>query len=275
MFIVGDKVSLFEQWMRLLQTTMEEPLAFGWFHCTCFGIMILFIIILFRLRHNHSDKQLKIILGVYGITALILELLKQLSWSYNIDPTYNIAKWDFSWYSAPFQLCTTPIFVSIICLFLKKGKLRDSLLSYMAFITIWGSFTTILLPDSCLIDEILINVHTMWLHLGSFVVSSYLLFSKELSFSKDNIYGAISTFIEFAAIALILDIGVYQSGILNGETFDMFYISPYFPKDLPVFMQLYDLLPYPVYLISYLIILSIGGVVVYSVTKFIRKKVMK
>ena len=103
----------------------------------------------------------------------------------------------------------------------------------------------------------------------------YLLFSKELSFSKDNIYGAISTFIEFAAIALILNIGVYQSGILNGETFDMFYISPYFPKDLPVFKQLFDLLPYPVYLISYLIILSIGGVVVYSVTKFIRKKVMK
>ena len=29
------------------------------------------------------------------------------------------------------------------------SKIRDSLLSYMAFITIWGSFTTILLPDSC------------------------------------------------------------------------------------------------------------------------------
>ena len=55
----------------------------------------------------------------------------------------------------------------------------------------------------------------------------------------------------------------------------MFYISPYFPKDLPVFMQLYDLLPYPLYLMCYLIILSLGGVVVYSVTKVIRKKLMK
>jgi hypothetical protein len=84
-------MSLFDRWMNILKTTMEEPLAWGWFHCLCIGIMIFFIILLFRLRHNHSEKQLKIILGVYGITALILEVLKQLSCSYSVDPTYNIA----------------------------------------------------------------------------------------------------------------------------------------------------------------------------------------
>ena len=266
-------MSLFDKWMNILKTTMEEPLAWGWFHCLCIGIMIFFIILLFRLRHNHSEKQLKIILGVYGITALILEVLKQLSWSYSVDPTYNIAKWDFTWYAAPFQLCTTPIFVSIICLFLNKGKVRDSLLTYMACFTIWGSFTTIILPDSCLISEVLINIHTMFLHLGSFVVSSYLLFSKELEFSKENLFGGIRVFIEFVAIAMVLNFGVYNSGVLAGETFDMFYISPYFEKSLPVFMQLFDILPYPLYLISYVLILSLGASVVFFTTKFIKNRI--
>ena len=268
-------MSLFDQFMLSLGATMEEPMAFGAFHLLCIGIMVVMILILFLLRRRHSEKQLKIVIGVYGIVAFILELLKQISWSYNYDLTYNIVTWDFTWYSAPFQLCTTPIFVTLICLFLKKGKVRDSLLSYMAFYTIWGSFTTIILPDSCLIDEILINIHTMWLHLGGFVVSSYLLFSNELEFKKDNLYGAIKIFIEFVAIAMILNIGVYNSGILNGETFDMFYISPYFEKSLPVFMDLYKILPYPLYLISYIFILTIGAIVVYNVTKFIKSRFSK
>lgn len=268
-------MSLLDQWMRILQTEMTEPTAWGWFHFICIGIMIFFVIVLYRLKDNHSDKQLSIVLGVYGITAFILELLKQISWSYNLDTTYNIVTWEYSWYSAPFQLCTTPIFVSIICLFLKKSRLRDDLLSYMAFITILGSITTVLLPDSCFVSEILINVHTMWLHLGSLVVSLYIIFSKEIDLSKDNMYGAIKVFIEFVAIAMILNIGVYESDILNGETFDMFYISPYFEKSLPVFSQLYDFLPYYLYLPLYVIILSFGGFIVYLLAKLFRKKVLK
>ena len=268
-------MSLFDRFMESLKIEMTEPNAFGWFHLLCIGIMITFIIILCIRRKKHSEKQLKIVIGTYGIVAFILELLKQISWSYEIDSVYNIGVWDYTWYSAPFQLCTTPIFVSLICLFLKKGRLRDSLLSYIAFITIWGSFMTIILPDSCLVSEILINVHTMWLHLGSFVVSLYLIFSGEVKLIKDNVYGAIKTFIEFVCIAMVLNIGVYNSGILGDETFDMFYISPYFSKDLPVFSQLFEILPYYLYLPLYIIIISVGGTVVYNLSKFIYKLINK
>ena len=146
-------MSLFDSIMNFLQTPMEDPKPFGWFHLMCIAIMTIVIVILFLRRKKHDEKQLKLVLGIYGIIAFFLELLKQISWSYSIDSVYNIGTWDYTWYSAPFQLCTTPIFVTLICLFLKKGRLRDSLLSYVAFITIWGSFTTIILPDSCFVTN--------------------------------------------------------------------------------------------------------------------------
>ena len=74
-----------------------------------------------------------------------------------------------------------------ICLFLKKGKIRDSLLSFLAFFTILGSISTILLPESCFVEDILVNIHTMWLHCGSFVVSVYLLMSGTVEINKKNL----------------------------------------------------------------------------------------
>ncbi|MBR6504522.1 MAG: YwaF family protein [Clostridia bacterium] len=265
-------MNYFEKFLHMLQAEMNTPKAFGWFHLMWIGITILALAILGKLRKKYSNKQLKIVLGVYGIIALILEVTKQIMWSFNYDAVKNIVTWDYQWYAAPFQLCTTPIFVSIICLFLKEGKLRNSLLSYMAFITILGGFITILIPDSCFVSDILINIHTMWLHCGSFVVSSYLIMSRVVKLEKQNLINAFKVFLCFVLIAEILNIGVYNMDILNGETFNMFYISPYFISTLPVFNVLQENLPFIIYLITYIIAICLGGTVVYGVSKIFLKK---
>lgn len=268
-------MNLFEKFLYFLQGTMEEPMAFGWFHWMWIGLTILSIFILFKLRDRYSEKQLKWVLGIYGIIAFLLELAKQLIWSFEYNPALNLVTWDYQWYAAPFQLCTTSIYVSIICLFLKDVKLRNSLLSFMAFITILGGITTILLPDSCLVSDILVNIHTMWLHCGSFVVSVYLLMSGAVKLNIKNLKSAYFTFLVFVLIALVLNISVYHSGILNGETFDMFYISPYFISTLPVFNILQEYLPYPFFLFIYLFAISLGGGVVYLISYLLKRISLK
>jgi len=259
-------VNLFEKFLYLLQAEMETPKTFGCFHITWILFVIVSIVILFILRKNHNEKQLKIVLGVYGIIAFILELLKQLIWAFNYDPITNIVTWDYEWYSAPFQLCTTPIFISLISLLLKNNKLRKSLLSYMAFVTILGSLVTLILPDSCFTSDILINIHTMWLHCGSLVVSVYLLISKEVEINKKNFINSFIVFLIFVMIAEILNIVIYNSGILNGETFNMFYISPYFITHLPVFNIIQENVPFIIYLLSYILIILLGSLIVYFVS---------
>ena len=261
----------FEKFLYFLQAEMEVPKTLGWFHILWILFVVISIIVLFFLRKKHNEKKLKIILGVYGVIAFILELLKQLIWAFNYDSVTNIVTWDYSWYSAPFQLCTTPMFISLICVFLKNNKLRKSLLSYTAFVTILGSLITLIIPDSCFTSDILVNIHTMWLHCGSLVVSVYLLMSREVEINIKNFINAIIVFLVFVALAEILNISVYNLGILNGETFNMFYISPYFITHLPVFKTIQESVPFIIYLLSYIGIIFTGSLIVYFISYLISK----
>ena len=257
---------MIESIFKILQLEMETPKPYGWFHLMWIAISFIMIFILYKLRYKYTEKQLKIVLGIYGIIVFILELLKQISWAYNISSN----TWGYSWYSAPFQLCTMPIYVSLICLFLKKNKVRDYLLSFICFYTILGSIATMIMPDTCFVKDILVNIHTMYLHCGSFVLSIYLLIN-EIKPTKENFIGSIKVFIICVIIALILDISFYQLGFIGNETFNMFYISPYFESTLPVFNTVYNNVPYIVFLIIYIGILTLGAYMSYGISKLIWK----
>ena len=255
-------MNLFEKFLYLLQGNMERPKGYGLFHLTCILLSIILILILSK---DKSGKKVNIVLAIYGIGAFILELLKQLIWSFNYNELTKVVTWDYQWYSSPFQLCTTPIYASIICLIFRKSKIRDYLLPYMSFTTILGGLSTMIMPDGCFTRDILINIHTMYLHCGSFVLAIYLITSGIVKLNNKNLKNAIITFLVFLSVALILDIVVYNSGILNGETFNMFYISPYFISELPVFDVIQQNVPYVLYLFIYIIVMISGTILVYLI----------
>ena len=268
-------MNLFEKILLFLQGTMETPSTFGWFHIMWIFLTIFFIICLYFRKNKHNEKELKWILAIYGIITLILEVTKQIIWAFNYDPLTNIVTWEYEWYAAPFQLCTTPMYVAIICLFLKKNKIRDSLLSYVAYFTILGSIATIIMPDSCFTSDILINIHTMYLHCGSLVVSVYLLISKEVKINYESLLHGFIVFLMFAFIANSLNISFYNLKIIGDETFNMFYISPYFISTLPVYDTIQQSVPYFIYLLLYLISIFLGGNIVYFISLTIKKKFKK
>lgn len=256
--------------LHILEKDMTTPTPFGWYHWLWIVLGVVAIALLYTQRRHAGEKQLKWVLGIYGIVAATTELLKQLSWSLDIGGAAGGFIWDYSWYSAPFQLCSTPIYVSLICLFLKKGKFRDHLLSYMGFITILGGLMTMLMPSSCFVDDILVNIHTMWLHCGGLVVSVYLLMSNAVPLERKSLLKAGVTFLCFVAVALTLNVAVYHSGILGDETFNMFYISPYFPSELPVFSAIQKAAPYPLFLASYVAALLLGSTVIFIIARAVR-----
>lgn len=265
-------MNVFEKILYILQGEMEKPKAFGWFHIGWIFLVGLVLIYLYKKRNNYNEKRLKTVLGIYGIIAFLLELAKQLIWSFNYNAITQTFTWDYQWYAAPFQFCTTPIFVCLICLCLKEGRFRKSLLSYIAYVTILGSIITILLPDSCFSSDILVNIHTMWLHCGSLVVSIYLLMTGAVKIEKQNLKDAIKVFLVFVLLAEVLNIFVYNSGILKDETFNMFYISPYFITHLPVFKTIQENVPFIIYLSIYILTISFGSIWVYFIARLMRNK---
>lgn len=263
-------MNLFEKFLYFLQKEMTEPQAFGWFHWLCIVLTISTIAILFLNLKKYNEKQLKLVLGIYAIPTLILEILKQLIWSFNYDSITNIITWKYQWYAFPFQLCSMPIYICLICLFLKKSKLRDSLLSFIAYITILGSISTIIMPDSCLVKSVLVNIHTMYLHMGSFVVSIYLIMTNEVNLKIKNIINAGYVFLGTLGFAQLFNILIYNSGVLNGETFNMFFISPYFISSLPILDIIQKNVPYFVYLFIYIVLIMTGSVIIFGIFKFFK-----
>ncbi|MBQ4263530.1 MAG: YwaF family protein [Bacilli bacterium] len=259
----------FERIVYALQFEVNRPSTFGLFHFVWLVLSILMIIYLYKKKHD--EKILKKVLLIYGFGSFILELLKQIVWSFNYDVVSGIVSWDYQWYAFPFQLCTTPIFVCIICGFLNKGKVRDCLLNYVAFVTILGSIATAIYPESCFVSTLLINIHTMYLHFGSLVVSFYLLF-KEVNINFKSLISGYFVFIVFVLIAQVMNVCVYNSGILNGEVFNMFYISPYFTSSLPLYDVVQKNSPYVIYFLFYLITIFLGSLIVFLISKYFSER---
>jgi len=259
----------FEKFLYYMQAKMNTPEPFGWFHVLWILLTFIALFSLYKIKNKHNDKQLKWVLAIYGIIAFLLELTKQLIWSFNYDPITSLITWNYEWYAAPFQLCTTPMYISLICLFLKKNKFRDALLSYVAFFTILGGLTTILMPSSCFTSYIEINIHTMYLHCGSLVVSIYLLFSKEIKLNFSNFFYGYIVFLVLTFIANTLNICFYQFGFIGDETFNMFYISPYFISSLPIYNIIQESVPYILYLFIYLVSIYLGGTIIYVIAYLI------
>lgn len=268
-------MNLFYKFLLFLQSEMNTPKPYGIFHWFWILLVVVSIVYLYKKRNSYNEKQLKKVLLIYGIIAFILEMLKQIIWSFNYDVLTNSVVWDFEWYSFPFQLCTTPIYVSLICGFMKDNKIRKSLLSYLSFVTILGSIATIIIPDSCFVSDILVNIHTMWLHCGSLVVSVYLMIVKEVELNFDNLKKSVIVFLIFVGLAMLFNISVYNSGILNGESFNMFYISPYFISTLPLFCVIQEMVSYPLFLTFYISVIILGAFIIYFLASKFKELISK
>ena len=180
-----------------------------------------------------------------------MEIGKQFIWSFHYDSVSNLVTWDYPWYAAPFQFCTTPMYVCLLCLFLRKCKLRNALLSYVAYITILGSIAVMIIPTDCFCGDLLVNVHTTYLHFGSCVVSVYLLMSREVRTHRKALLTAIGTFLVFVCMAMAMNLIVYHADVLNGETFNMFYFSPHHGTHLPILSIICPLVPPVVFIFIY------------------------
>lgn len=245
--------------LRLLNTRIQRPQPYGLFHIAC---VLAALLAVFLLRKKSGEKVTEKVFSLFGWTALMLEALKQFSWSFSYNAQGALI-FDYQWYAAPFQLCTTPAYVAAFYPIIKSIRVRSALRGYLAYFTLLGSLAVALLPDTIYTEEVLINMHTSLLHMGALFVSLWLLASGRVSCKRDFGDG-YRVFLFFTGIALLLDIAVYHLFHLgeSGECFDMFYISPYYISPVPVFSALDSLLPYPIFLFLYLLAFLIGGVLI-------------
>ena len=248
---------------------MECPKAFGWFHLMCIGITMALIGWFIYRRAKGKMPSPGPVFAIYGITTLVLELMKQFMWA--VGREGGVVVWDYSWYSAPFQFCTMPMYITLLWLIIPHKKVRNALECFLGFFSVISMALVMMIPGDVFTRNPVINVHTMVMHAGGLVVAIYVLLSKRVEFSVKSLLKGGIVFLSTAALALFMDILVVKLGLNHGETFNMFYISPYYDCTLPVLSDIYKVVPYPVFLLIYFVAFGLGALVVVSLCKGIRK----
>ena len=167
---------------------------------------------------------------------------------------------DYQWYAFPFQFCSVPMYVYLLIPF-TKGKIREALLAFSASYSLFAGTAVMLYPGDVFIDILGVSIQTMIHHGLMAVIGVYLLISKIVNVSIKTLLKATIVFSIVVIIALCLNY-TFVKFIPEGETFNMFFISPYFDCTLPVLSIIYPKVPYIGFLIIYILGFSIVAVIV-------------
>jgi hypothetical protein len=260
----------FENFLVAIQYRLaEEPSLFGAFHICCLIIMVALAAFLVIRYKDADEKVVRRIFFIAWIVMVVSEIYKQLVFSFDA----NNLEWDYLWYAFPFQFCSSPMFVLPFIVFMKDCKFRSAAMAYMTTFSFFGGLVTMIYTEQVYIPILGINIQTMLHHGLQVVLGVFLVARNRHRLNKRFFAWAILVFLGFVGIAMLLNEGVYQylitnySVIAGGDEFNMFYISRHFDCTLPILDGIYKAVPYPVFLVIYVLGFTLIAAVIYAIDK--------
>lgn len=261
-------VALLEKILSHTPRLDTAPKPFGAFHLTALGICLgLFLLmILLAKRLPRTDRAVQRVLSVFALGLMLLEIGKQIVCSY--DPAGG---WAYNWEKFPFQFCSVPIYVALVAMCLPPCKVRQALLCFLATYSPVAGASVLFYPASSVFSEIVfLNVHTMVWHGAMLLFGLYLWLTGAVKAEWRTAGYAALVYTPLNFMALALNEASYAWGFAEGYTFNMFYTGRLGTCFIPVLSDIQKTCPYPVFFVSYLVTLGVGGLLVTAVMVGIR-----
>lgn len=263
------KLHFWGELLNLLDTQMTEPTIYGWFHLLFIAITITATIVMCQCFKNPSEKTTRKILFVFAAISIVLEVYKQINYTFTYDGNKIIT--DYQWYAFPFQFCSTPMYVALLASFIKQTKLHNALCAYLATFSVFAGLCVYAYPEQVFIGTIGINIQTMVCHGAMIVIGIWLLYCNYIKSEHKTILYATPVFAVMIILAMIMNDVANQSGLLTRESFNMFYISPHCEPSLPVYSLVQEVVPYPFCLIIYLVAFSLAAYIILLISILLKK----
>ncbi len=259
--------------INILNVSMPVPTMYGWFHILFLLLSLFGAVVLCKKFRNANEKTIRKILLVFSLVSIFLELYKQFNYTFTFDGTTISA--DYQWYAFPFQFCSTPMYIGLLAALVRNKKIHNALCAYLATFSLFAGVCVMAYPAQVFIGTIGINIQTMICHGGMITVGIYLLCSGYIKIQHKTILKAIPVFAVMVAMAAIMNEIANYSGLLERETFNMFYISPHCEPSLPVYSLVQAAVPYPWCTIIYIGVFSFAAylmLLIAIITKSISEK---
>ncbi len=242
-------MSFLQSLLSILDTSMPKPGMYGWFHILCLLLTVGITALLCRHLRQPDDRARRLVL-ITAIIVSILEIYKQINYTFSYDGGISA---DFAWYAFPFQFCSTPMYAGLVAGLTRRGKLHEATCAYLASYALFAGLSVMLYPATVFIDTVGINIQTMVCHGSMITVGVCLLASGYVKLDHRTVLKALPVFLFFVAAAVCMNEHAYRTGLLETDTFNMFFISPYCEPSLPVYSLVQGVVPFPWCLVLYIL----------------------
>ncbi len=241
--------------LNFLETKMFWAKPYDWFHISFFVISIVAGVWLALKFKNPTHHQVRSILLTISILCIVLEIYKQIVYSFSYDGEKII--FNYTWYVFPWQFCSTPMYIGLLAGLTKNNKLHEGFCAYLASYAVFAGLSVMIYPSAVLTDIIGINIQTMLCHGSMITIGIFLICTGYVKTNFRTFLKAVPIFLIAFAVAVILNESANLLGILEQGEFNMFYISPYGKPVIPVLTQIQNTCPTPIPQIAYLIVFSL------------------
>ena len=244
--------------------TPEKPSAYGAFHLIFtvvgFAICIFLAIKLKRVKSKTAD----FILFGCGVFLLVTEVYKQLFYYYCMD--INAVR--YHWWIFPFQLCSIPMYLCLFLPFLREGRIKTALYTFMATYNLLGGFMAFIEPSGIVHHHWTLTLHACFWHMLLNFIGFFIISKKLSGRTKKQFVDAIIVFLILAAIAF--SINLLLRGVSGGEV-NMFYVGPT-NSPLAVFKTISEKFGWYVNTLLYLPSVTLGAFIFFLVPYLYGKK---
>ncbi len=237
-----------------------RPAPFGAFHLISLSVIfcLFALMVVFRRRLPCGESALRRLLVIFGVGLLLLEVGKQLTYSYT--PAVG---WDYNWDRFPFQFCSVPIYAALIGMCLPRCRVRQAILAFLATYSPVAGCSVLFYPAPDVFHEVVfLNVHTMLWHGAMLLFGLYLWLTEAILPEKKTAISAALVYLPMPVLALILNEIEYATNFAGQYTFNLFYISRHGYCMIPLLSWVQKNAPYPLFFLSYVVLLGVGGVLV-------------
>lgn len=233
--------------LEFLNGQMNKPELYGsfqasWFQYLSLLLVILGIILAVTRMKGISDQRLNRVLWVFSGLLLGFEVYKQIIFTYQAQGSYP-------WYIFPFQFCSTPMYVALVAGFLKPGKIKHALLSFLATFGLFAGLAVVIYPATVFVETTGINIQTM-VHHGSMAILGFGLLAHHVELKWKSVLHASLVFLSLMILAMAMN--QWHNHFIQNGTFNMFFINPLYDNGIPVLMIFQPLVPHHVFLLIYL-----------------------
>ena len=199
--------------LELTAWPMQTPPLYGSFHLLFVLIGCSAAIALAYLLRKRAPVR---VLTAIGIILLIGEIYKQLFYFFIIGQGHYV------WWIFPFQLCSLPMYLCLLCPLLYRGKGRKVLATFLLDFGLLGALATFIDPSGLMHPYLTLTTHGFLWHTLLVLTGFYILFSGQADLSLGGFARTLPLFAVFCLLAEAGNALLHAKGEIN-----LFYISPY------------------------------------------------